>query len=111
MTDQPDAFKERMAAARLEHGRQELAHQSLGRPLTDQEHAFADALMAIYADGTTDQTDVARALTDRGIVAPLSGHTAWTAEGLEAELQRLNSDLDTAFEKNGSGAGAPSRQQ
>lgn len=102
-----DAFKEIMAAARAEPGRAELAHQSLGRPLTEAEQVLADALMDIYTQGETDQATVAAALTQRGVVAPKSGFRNWTAENLEEELQALNGDLDAAYRENGFGAATP----
>ena len=97
----PDAFKAVLAAARSEAGRPELAHQSRGRPLSAAEDAFADALMAIYASGAEA---IAAALTEKGVSAPSSGDTVWTAESVAAELSVLNADLDTAYTENGSGA-------
>ncbi|MCY6379769.1 recombinase-like helix-turn-helix domain-containing protein [Hoeflea prorocentri] len=102
-----DAFKEIMAAARAEPGRAELAHQSLGRPLSEAEQVLADALMDIYAQGETDQATVAAALTQRGVVAPNSGFRSWTAENLETELQTLNNDLDESYRENSFGAASP----
>jgi hypothetical protein len=98
-----DAFRDLMAEARRT-GRPELAHQSLGRPLSDREHALADALMAIHAGGITDPAGIAAALSGKGIAAPGSGRTVWTAALLEAELAAINADLDAAYLENGTGA-------
>lgn len=100
----PDAFKAVLAAARSEAGRPELAHQSRGRPLSDSEDAFADALMEIYADGAAGAEAVAAALTQRGVAAPSTGRTDWTADSVAAELGALNADLDKAYMDNGFGA-------
>lgn len=100
----PDAFKAVLAAARSEHGRPELAHQSLGRPLQGAERDLARALMEIYAAGATGPEAVAAALTERGVAAPSSGATRWSAESLAAELATLNEDLDQAYLDNAFGA-------
>lgn len=102
--DRPDAFKAVLAAARSEAGRPELAHQSLGRPLADPEAAFADALMAIYAEGVSGPEAVAEGLTRMAVPAPSSGRTDWTADSVAKELAALNADLDTAYRENGFGA-------
>lgn len=102
--EKPDAFKAVLAAARHEAGRPELAHQSLGRPLSDAEDALAGALMEIYAGGAAGAAEVAAALTERGIAAPSSGRTEWTARSVAAELAALNADLDAAYAENGFGA-------
>ena len=102
-TARPDAFKEHMEAARAA-GRPELAHQSLGRPLSTNEDAFAEALMAIYGAGTTGAVDLAAALTAQGIARPSTGTADWTAENLGAELQAVNADLDAAYQEHGIGA-------
>lgn len=99
----PDAFKEMMAAARAA-GRPELAHQGRGRPLTQAEDDFADALMAVYAEGITGEAPVADALAARKVIRPSSGKPDWTAETLAAELQAINADLDAAYLENGFGA-------
>ena len=102
-TPKPDAFKQRMADAQVA-GRPELAHQSLGRALSDNENALAVALMEIYATGTSGPSDVAAALTKSGVAMPSTGDTRWTAEGLAAELKALNDDLDAAYAEDGFGA-------
>lgn len=99
----PDAFKEMMAAARAA-GRPELAHQGRGRPLTEAEDAFAETLMAIYAEGIKGEAALAKALTTRKVIRPSSGKPDWTAETLAAELKALNADLDAAYLENGFGA-------
>lgn len=99
----PDAFKARMAEAQAA-GRPELARQSLGRPLTEEEDLLADALMAIYAEGASGEKSVAAALVARGVIRPSSKRTDWTAENLAAELRRLNASLDGAYRENGFGA-------
>ena len=99
----PDAFKARMAEAQAA-GRPELAHQSLGRTLSEVEERFADALMAVYAEGVSDGGQVAEALAAKGIARPSTGTADWTSEVLAAELLTLNADLDKAYEDNGFGA-------
>jgi len=42
-------------------------------------------------------------LTERGVVAPGSGSSDWTAESVAEELVALNADLDRAYEENGFG--------
>jgi hypothetical protein len=49
-----DAFKDRLSERARDTSRPDLAHQCQGRPLTEAEVAFAEALMAIYATGTHD---------------------------------------------------------
>lgn len=102
-TKRPDAFREMMAAAQAS-GRPELAHQSLSRALTSDEDAFAEALMAIYADGTSGEVAVAEALNAKNVARPSSGNADWTAENLARELHALNADLDAAYQDNGFGA-------
>ena len=102
-TAKPDAFKARMAEAQAT-GRPELAHQSLGRPLSETEDSLAEALMAVYAEGATGEKAVATALVARGVLRPSSKAADWTAENLATELQTLNSDLDAAYQDNGFGA-------
>ena len=102
--DRPDAFKAVLAAAQSELGRPELAHQSLGRALTAQEAALADALMEIYATGVSGPEAVAAALAERGVVSPVSGRAEWTPASLAQDLAALNDDLDAAYRENGFGA-------
>ena len=102
-SERPDAFKALMEDARA-NGRPELAHQSLGRPLSEAENAFADALMEIYAEGAGASEEIAAALVARGIEMPLSGGTGWTGDSLAAELRALNEDMDAAYQTGGLGA-------
>ena len=102
-TAKPDAFKARMAEARAA-GRPELAHQSLGRPLSDAEDRLADALMAIYAEGILGEEALANALVERDVPRPSSGKADWTAKALATELKALNAELDVAYQENGFGA-------
>ena len=99
----PDAFKARMAEERAA-GRPELANQSRGRPLSAVEDRFADALMAIYAEGVTGEAAIAAALAARDVVRPSSDRADWTADNLATELRSLNADLDAAYQENGFGA-------
>ena len=98
-----DAFRQRIAAADGAADKP-LKHQSLGRPLSADEAALADALMAIYGEGLRDFADVAAALTARGVKAPASGRTDWDVALMEAELTALNADLDAAYREAGYGA-------
>ncbi len=85
-------------------GRPELAHQSLGRPLTKPEDQLAEALMAAYADGAADQAALAETLAAKGVVRPSTGQPDWTPETLGAELKALDADHDAAYQENGFGA-------
>ena len=73
-----------------------LMHQSLGRPLTPEERALADALEAVFRAGEKDFEEVARALGRAGVVRPSGASGAWTAAVLEQELARINVALDAA---------------
>lgn len=103
MNTKPDAFKALMEEERAT-GRPELAHQSLGRSLSEHENTLADALMTIYAQGTTGEAAVAAALAEKGVARPSTGQVDWTAESLAAEMQTLNADLDATYQENGFGA-------
>ncbi|MGE0627608.1 MAG: recombinase-like helix-turn-helix domain-containing protein [Hyphomicrobiaceae bacterium] len=81
-----------------------LKHQSLSRPITEDETRFARALEAIYIAGVTDFAEVARRLTAEGVVAPISRATEWTPELLQSELATINASLDEAYARHGIGA-------
>ncbi len=76
--------------------------QSRGRPLTESEQAFADALEAAFASGIHDLNAVADALNASDIDAPGGG--TWTVDVLVGHLADINRDLDAAFEEDGYGA-------
>ena len=82
----------------------QLQHQSLGRPLTDDEQAFALALETAFRSGLHDFNDVARALEQDGVKRPSGGVGPWTIDVLEQELKAINSSLDAAYAANGIGA-------
>ena len=103
-TTKPDAFKAALAAAQSELGRPELARQSVGRPLSAEEVAFAETLMEIYKTGASGPDSLAAALNEKGVAVPSTGQTSWTAESVATELAALNADLDEAYEENGFGA-------
>jgi hypothetical protein len=81
-----------------------LRHQSLGRPLTADERALADALEAVFGSGEQDFEGVARALEARGVKRPSGASGAWSAAVLEQELAAINASLDAAYAENGIGA-------
>ena len=81
-----------------------LRHQSLGRAITPEERAFADALEASFARGTHDFVAVCADLSAAKVAGPVSGRTDWTPATLEHELARLNADLDGAYATHGLGA-------
>jgi hypothetical protein len=81
-----------------------LRNQSLGRPLTPEERALADALEAIFHTGTADFEEVARALERDRVPRPSGAVGAWSAAVLEQELARINTFLDQAYAENGIGA-------
>lgn len=99
-----DIFREKIAAEIACEKSAKLAHQSLGRPLSEAEGALADALLAIYTEGFTTPEAVAKKLTANQVAVPSSGGVVWTAELLHSELKRLNQDLDEAYQQQGSGA-------
>ena len=96
-----DVFRDKVTAFSRSADGQSRARQSLGRDMSSQEEALADALMQIYADGIHDPDAVADSL-NRLAVPLVSGKAGtWTADLLHRELQSLNADLDAAYEKNG----------
>lgn len=99
-----DPFTDRLSQRARDTGRPALAHQCAGRELTGAESALADALMEIYGTGEHDFAVVARALADRGTVAPVSGRKDWDEALLAAELTAINADLDAAYAEHGYGA-------
>lgn len=99
-----DAFKDRLSQRARDTTRPALAHQSRGRPLSADEKALADAMMAIMAAGEHDFAVIARTLGAQGLRAPISGRTDWSVELLETELRALNAELDAAYARSGYGA-------
>ena len=81
-----------------------LMHQSLGRPLSAEERALADALEAVFRSGKHDFEEVARALEQGGVKRPSGAKEPWTAAALEQELATINASLDAAYVENGIGA-------
>jgi recombinase-like protein len=73
------------------------ARQSLGRDLTPEEIALAQALEEIFATGQHAPAEVAVELQKRGVVPPSGAQTAWSVLLLEEELHRINSSLDAAY--------------
>lgn len=99
-----DAFKDRLSQRARDTSRPALAHQCRGREITPSEAALAEALMAIYGEGTHDYAAVAEALAAKGVTAPKSGRTDWTEALLTAELAGINGELDAAYAEHGYGA-------
>jgi hypothetical protein len=83
---------------------QQLARQSLGRPLTDVEQDFARDLEAVFAEGVHDFGEVAAALEARGAPRPSGQGGGWTEAALQDELAALNASLDAAYAGHGIGA-------
>ncbi len=81
-----------------------LAQQSLGRPLSPQERALADALEAVFRTGQHDFEEVARELERAGVKRPSGKGGPWTAVVLEEELAAINAELDAAYAQHGIGA-------
>jgi hypothetical protein len=81
-----------------------LKHQSLGRPLTAEERALADALEAVFRTGEQDFENVARALERDGVRRPSGAAGPWSAAVLEQELKAINASLDAAYAEHGIGA-------
>jgi hypothetical protein len=96
------------ATSRTERGVSDLharlTHQSLGRPLSAEERALADALEAVFRTGEHDFEQVARALERDGVKRPSGAIGPWTAAVLEQELAVINASLDAAYAENGIGA-------
>lgn len=99
-----DAFKDRLSQRAQDTSRPALAHQSRGRDLTETETALAEAMMEVYGSGVTDAAGLAAGLADKGVIAPISGRSDWTAELLAEELAAINADLDAAYLEHGYGA-------
>jgi hypothetical protein len=81
-----------------------LEHQSLGRPITAEERALADALEAAFRTGEQDFENVARALERDRVKRPSGASGPWSATVLEQELEAINASLDAAYAENGIGA-------
>jgi hypothetical protein len=81
-----------------------LMHQSLGRALSAEERALADAMEAVFRTGQHDFAEVARALERDGVKRPSGEKGPWTAAVLEQELAAINASLDAAYAENGIGA-------
>jgi hypothetical protein len=81
-----------------------LRRQSLGRPLTAEEEALAQAMETVFRTGEKDFEQLARALERDGIKRPSGAAGPWTAAVLEQELARINASLDAAYAENGIGA-------
>ena len=81
-----------------------LMHQSLGRPLSAEERALADALEAVFRAGQQDFEEVARVLERDGVKRPSGAEGPWTSAVLEQELAKINASLDAAYAQNGIGA-------
>jgi hypothetical protein len=81
-----------------------LRHQSLGRPLTAEEEALAQAMEKIFRAGEQDFEELARALQRDGVKRPSGAAGPWTAAVLEQELVKINASLDAAYAENGIGA-------
>ena len=99
-----DSFKDRLSQRARDTSRPALAHQSLGRPLTQAEAALAAAMMEIMGQNERDFAKVAEGLAACALPAPVSGRTDWDEALLAAELSALNADLDAAYLDNGYGA-------
>lgn len=74
-----------------------LARQSLRRALIPAEIALADALERIFASGEHEFAAVAEALNAAAIARPSGDKGAWSEKTLQAELQRINADLDEHY--------------
>jgi cAMP phosphodiesterase len=76
----------------------DLKTQSLARPLTAQEQAFATHLEAIFSQNIHDFDAVCAQLNH------LEGVVHYTPAFLQDKLTALNADLDKAYQHNGRGA-------
>ena len=81
-----------------------LRRQSLGRPLTADEEALAQAMEKVFRSGEQDFEALAQALTHDGVKRPSGATGPWTAAVLQEELVRINASLDAAYAENGIGA-------
>ncbi len=77
------------------------ARQALGRNLTNEEVAFAEAMQKAFASGVHDPESVAQALEKDRIARPSGRPGAWSGVVLEQELRRINSSLDEAYTTHG----------
>lgn len=99
-----DAFKDRLSQRAQDTSRPALAWQSLGRKPGGPEIALKDALMQIFATGVHDFGQVAAALAEGAVTAPISGRSDWDEALLAQELAAINADLDAAYQEHGYGA-------
>jgi len=99
-----DAFKDRISQGAQDTSRPALGRQSCGRALTDAEMALAEAMMEIYGTGISDPAGLAAGLVEKGVSAPMTGRSDWTADLLAEELAAINADLDVAYQDSGYGA-------
>jgi hypothetical protein len=76
-----------------------LAHQSLKRPLTEDEQNLARALEKAFAAGEHDFSAVVGKLQEEGVKRPSGQPGEWTVAVLEAELAAINASLDAAYVK------------
>jgi hypothetical protein len=81
-----------------------LRRQSLGRPLTADEEALAQALEKVFRSGEQDFEAVAQALERDGVKRPSGRPGPWSAAVLGEELVQINASLDAAYAENGIGA-------
>jgi hypothetical protein len=81
-----------------------LRRQSLGRPLTADEEALAQAMEKVFRGGEQDFEALAQVLTRDGVKRPSGATGPWTAAVLQEELVRINASLDAAYAENGIGA-------
>lgn len=81
-----------------------LKYQSLARPLTAEERALADAMLAFFRSRSTDFDALARALQERNVARPSGEAGPWTRDVVQTELARINADLDAAYAAHGIGS-------
>jgi hypothetical protein len=81
--------------------RARLAHQALGRALTEAEAALAQALEAIFASGQHHLPQVVALLQQQGVRRPSGAAGVWTLAALEDELAKINASLDEAYAVGG----------
>jgi hypothetical protein len=78
-----------------------LARQALGRILSSDEEALADALEASFKNGNHDMEKIAGDLREKRIARPSGQFADWTPEILEVELAAINASLDEAYIERG----------
>lgn len=79
-----------------------LARQSLARSLLPPEELLATAMETQFREAGHDLGRLVETLNSAGVARPSGEQGPWSEQVLEAELSRINLDLDAAERTRGS---------